>query len=109
MEFSYMIANDPIMIHCLIRKKLNVHLTTINNQMTYSQLTIRQMIFFNRAHLTAISNQYAPEDSRSIRKIKKKINAQRSTPVFDNKAAGGIPGVQTRVVKSLAAHQTHHH
>ena len=67
------------------------------------------MIFFNRAHLTAISNQYAPEDNRSIEKIKTKINAQRSTPVFDDKAAGGSPGFQARVVKSLAAHQTHRH
>jgi len=37
------------------------------------------------SNLTAISNQYAP--------------------VFDDKAAGGSPGVQTRVVKSLAGNR----
>ena len=61
------------------------------------------------AHLlTAIANQYAP-DQVAEELWKGKFFAWGSKPVFYNKATGGVPGLKAGVVESLTAHQTHMH
>ena len=67
MEFLHMITNNPIMIQYFNKLKC-----TIDFQMTNQQLTDYQIIFCTCAHLTAIPNQYAPEERKSIKNEEEK-------------------------------------